>query len=80
MFLSINQKTFLAICLFIIQFYSFKCNTIDDDVILSAQETEKIITKRLEQLSLTVHRKTEADRIRNKRQFNLNYLSSDNEG
>lgn len=60
MYLSIN-RFLLAFCLFL-QLYSFNCDSNDlndDDKILSAKEAENLISNRLEQLSLTIHRKNE---------------------
>jgi len=52
---------------------SSKSNNTEDEKILSEKEAKNLLINKLEQLSLTVHRKEEGDRIRKKRQYDLNY-------
>ena len=54
--------------------------SINGDRILTEQEAESLLATKLDQLSLLLHRKTEGDRIRKKRQLNPNYLVPGDEG
>lgn len=82
----INQRPFLAswlsLCLLVNGASSIERSneTISDDKVLSEQEARNLINNKLEQLSLIVHRKSEGDRIRKKRQFDSNYFLPGEEG
>lgn len=80
MIFSTNRRLLLAIWLFLFLINSFSCETSDnktssdDDKILNEKQIETLLSTKLEQLSLAVHRKNEGDRIRKKRQSKSNYL------
>ena len=87
---SINQRLLLAISLFLFSIdssYSNQTSPIDNllandtsNRILNEKEVNNYLSTKLEQLALTVHRKEEGDRIRTKRQFNLDYHLPNDEG
>ena len=92
----INRRLVLAIWLFLFLINSFNCDPADKtddapstdsapfnttgDRILTEQEAESLLSAKLDQLSLILHRKNEGDRIRKKRQTNPNYLIPGDEG
>lgn len=92
----INRRLVLAIWLFLFLINSFNCDPADKtddapsnsapfnatagDRILTEKEAESLLSTKLDQLSLILHRKNEGDRIRKKRQLNPNYLIPGDEG